>query len=376
MAMEARPMKNRTLNIAGAVAATGVLLFSAFANARPISLAIDPSAAQANAGLTDLYRSRTSELLQWLKKSGVEQISCQIEGQNCLSPDELLKILDETNIVTTSQFQKSKEATRFSAFYDPENKRLLLNELGYQNPHTVGFLGLHELLGIAGRPEEEYQHSLAAFVFLSHANLKERVVQSELNGVILQTEEQKRRLDERLSTFPELLKTDYTNWRSETSVGEANRQLEQASGGGTLVGGGGDGLSFEARLFVLYYLYDEVFRSSDVWIKKILSVPIEISKSAGSKVIYQGFSTRSPDPKDLILVPSGLVGVDAKPLAQEIGWFYSSLWPEHSSLKSDLVLKNCSGKKQLAPKNYRSFHPEAVRLYWIPLCSQADDRGQ
>lgn len=335
------------------------LLFVLGAAPARAGISLELTAAERARPLPELYRAETVKVLSWLKEYGATSFACRTEGVDCLTIDQLLATLAVVKFREVERFDKLGPATRWTAFYSPEGKEILLNRQGYQDPTLAGFLGLHELFGILGRPEVEYQLSSMAFLYLSHVNWRERVP----------TPEAIRLIDARMAKLRKALLRDYSSWKTTSSVGEANEML-LARGGGTLIGGGGDGKSFLTRIFFLSVVFNDFFRTGEFFIEKITSVPIELAPVPGAGIAYHGFKSQEPDPNDLILVPSNLVGEDAGPMVREIAWFYASLLPEESVLKDYLKEIPCGLETLRVPRDPEEFHPAALANYWRPLVAR------
>ncbi|RYG69999.1 hypothetical protein EON80_08745 [bacterium] len=296
-------------------------------------------------------------MLRWLKEYGVDRVACRPNG-DCLETAALIEAVTAIRFRVLENFDKAGPATRWSAFYDENSKSILLNRQGYQDPTLAGFLGLHELLGALGRPESEYQLSSIAFLYIAHVNWKERQTTNVGRAFV----------ERRMGKLKQALERDFSGWRSTNAVAPANEIV--VAGGGTLIGGGGDGKSFLGRIFFLRFAFTEIFTSGDLFIDKITSVPIEYAPYPGARIAYFGFQTAEPSPEDLILVPSNLVGENAYPMVLEIAWFYASILPEETALKDHLHEIPCGENFIRVPKNLAEFHPQALTQYWRPLISR------
>lgn len=125
-----------------------------------LSLCLGPI---AQAGLTQTYREKTFQVLQFLEEIGVEKIAC--DQDQCLSPRSLMNLLKKVHFVETPFF-KSAQASRFEAYSDPKTQTIYLNTI-YAQPKVsqfTGFVGLHELLWMAGRPDNNFEISLRAYL--------------------------------------------------------------------------------------------------------------------------------------------------------------------------------------------------------------------
>lgn len=249
----------------------------------------------AQKDLAKRYFEETRSVLLSLKNADIEKMACTPSGADCLTPDDLLTTLDTVKFVVTQEFAKPQNATRFSAFYSPTESTIYLNANIKHEQSTLGFIGLHELLGIEGKNDSEFRISLASYEFLKVA-------------------EKKWGLD-KVETLKNEIGTEFFEYSTHnTDILNSNNQM--SFGGATIIGGGGDSRAFVQRILLLDYfskvkdLKGATLNSS--FIEYIIRIPIEVVDSKNSNIIYiknQRSETNTTGWPVHILVPDSLTSL-------------------------------------------------------------------
>lgn len=227
----------------------------------------------ANYDLAQKYFEQTESVLLDLKNAGIDKIACTPTGEQCLSPERLLNTLGAVKFVVTSDFEKPELATRMAAFFSPSEKTIYLNNNVKHEESTLGFVGLHELLGLEEKNDTEFRISLASYQLI-------RALNNNLQDS-----------DDWVETLKKEIEVDkdfFVYHIFNTDILNANNQI--ASGGATVVGGGGDGWTFVQRILLIEYLTKSMKvqkqKFDKAFIKRIMDLPIEVVDTSSSEIVY------------------------------------------------------------------------------------------
>lgn len=243
--------------------------------------------------LTERYRNHTTWVLMALKDMGIKHIACDLfdeKLETCFSPEDLLEVLSKAEFIKVFSFEKPFGATRWTAFYDPKNYKIYLNKSGEHGASYLGFIGLHEILGLVGVRESEFSISIAAY----------HLIYSSMNGLSL-TAGQMKGLKNTLR---------WGHSYSETRLDMLNNSL--SVGGVTVVGGAGDSRALEQRILFSNYLLNSISQNNASlgifdYIPFSIQVPIEITDGKeGDEIIYRKNLGKTSAWPEHILVPRHL----------------------------------------------------------------------
>lgn len=193
--------------------------------------------------LENAYRAEVLALLDAIERTDYNELSRRPDLRQILADEGLLGLtipttaqmrtrLDRINFRLIPKFLKPQGSTRHTAFFDPSNDTIYLNGEATHPTQLIGLLGLHELLGIMGAPDQNYELTL-----LIHAYLK--------SG----SERFSREIQKQFFRHLVLAATYVTgDWLLDLK----NNQLAMGgegngNGGGTIVGGGGDHFSLALK---------------------------------------------------------------------------------------------------------------------------------
>ncbi|HRO66006.1 MAG TPA: hypothetical protein PL182_00425 [Pseudobdellovibrionaceae bacterium] len=331
-----------------------------------VSLSASPVLAQEPATLADSYLRETKKVLQTLKQHDVDAISCRsFSGKDCLTPDDLLAALENKTVqFTESQdFTKPDGATRWSAFYETATGKVHLNSAVPHEEDTKGFVGLHEVLGAAGRPENEYHISKAAMVLSkvqdgTFSRLSPGERQSALDALRSQIAK------------PSPLKR-------ANRIDDANSLLLK-EGGGTAVGGGGDGAGIAQRILFARFLMESWAKSSISGRLPIqfssMDIAIEVIDSDSTQIDYVMSDKEHIGWPVKILVPRSMT--QQKPVldigapnraVEDIALYFGSLnpglfFPQISFSRK--FYRNKRNKVLSYPTYFSIAHPDAIRNFY------------
>lgn len=258
------------------------------------------TSVHAQAVETDLaasYRRETERLIGVLKASGIKSLG-YASPTDVITPDELFVNLQAARIHVDPTFQKPVGSTRRSAFFSRDDATIYLDPSASHPLEVRGVLGLHELFGLRGIPDQNYEFSLLLKLYADRAQTGTDEtaltgLQSEIKSYLL-----------RRAQYPSL---DHFRSRNPPD----NLLL---NGSGTLVGGGGDGdgLQLKARLVervlaeVLPRLPERSRRlpgTFSMLVGMVTNMKIEVDPSI-SEMVFK--VTREEGFADLILVPASM----------------------------------------------------------------------
>ena len=289
-------------------------------------LSITPAVSESH--LEDLYRLKTIQVLRELESLGLNEIACREAevGLKCLSPRDLIQRLSEVQIKET-EFKKPRLASRWSAFYSNSQEVIYLNTEVPHDPEVAGYLGLHELLGVFGNFDREFEITLSAHLLIHNKELREnKALRNRIEG----------------------------RWKIEFAGNNLESDLDNAillakDGGGVIVGNGGDDLTFKLRLQVLKKILTETEANYFI---PLIEVSRNDSSIRYSSDIFPdectlGFELSGYNPLSYfyhrVIVPMNQLN---EATIDEIVWFYLSIY------------------KHPFNKNAFARHPEAQVHYW------------
>lgn len=330
-----------------------------------------PAAALAEEplSLAESYRLETQSVLLQLKEAGIEKIGCLDQAKTeCLSPDLLINAIEsgEVTFKEVQGLQKPDGATRFTAFYSPADKAILLNTDASHDKMGQGFVGLHELAGAKGHPEIEYDFSKAAFA----------LIEMQKAGVKLKPHE--------LLTFKQQI-TGPVSKKEFNSIDDSNAEVRTE--GGTVVGGGGDSDSLVQRLLFFKYL-SQSYSTMDTGLTYYpfinTDIPIEVIESDSSKIIYipakknyLGWPVKILVPRHLILKKPLKDLLAPNRAIEDIGFYFNSLMSmiPHLPRAKYKYYRNAHGEEAVWPTFFTPFHPAVMENRIRPKYNQVCAKG-
>lgn len=209
---------------------------------------------EPQSSLEKLYRERIDQVLIGLENFGVTEMICT--KQKCRTPRQIIHLAASVNFREIGAFSKPIGALRWTAFSSDLTNTVYLNLSARHDPRLIGYLGLHEILGALGFPENEYKITRAAFLLL---NLRE--IDPNKRAFLI---EQLRHAFE-IAPFRDGGPNDPDRELLVPTSGSGGRP-----GGGTVIGGGGDAEALGLRL----ELYTLLLKS---WKNSLISeqIPLE-----------------------------------------------------------------------------------------------------
>lgn len=309
------------------------------------------------------YPTETKALIQLLENLGFDEILCLEQGKDCLSLSQMQETFGQIQFKVVQGFDKPEFSTRKSLFYSPGEKIIYINFDGSYEPALAGCLGFHELLGILGREEPEYQYSMAICTLLNEFNSDLQTLEGRIEVYHF--------LKEQLDVY-EAPKTN-------SIIHQANQTLKR-SGGGTIVGGGGDSLGLNQRIL----FYDFLKRNNpDLTVTELFEilsdVPIEVKYYNPNQKNKVSYIWDEQNGLQHILIPVELLAFVADntfgPLAvgfKDIGFYLASLNPKLfkaynlSFVRVNYRNKNMSGSF-IFPRDVMFIHSEAYKHVYKKL---------
>lgn len=316
------------------------------------------------ADLAESYVQDTARILSLLEDQGIHRLACRVK-ETCVSVSDLKNSLSSVRVVEVESIAKPQFATRRMAFYAPSENTIYLNK-SVSHPDSVkGYLGFHELLGINGVNEIDYQLTLMVVAL-------DKKTKGQWPGSVLRTSDIKNALQGSAYTF--------NGANNSSSVTDSNSKMESGSGGSvTSIGGGaGDGDALLQRVL----LYEYILKHGNAPSLRLvfgLSLPIEIVDSEDSQIIY----VTGNDPKlpRHILVPRHLLMKTSERnpeapnwAAEDILWYFTSLgtYGFVSKLKPEFELWIAKSKRKSFwyPKDPAQIHPQVMSKFFKPKYEQ------
>lgn len=257
----------------------------------------------AQGGLSLAYKEETIAFLEALKESGVEKVACRdlSSGTDCIQISNLISRAASVNWLELNGFVKPHAATRFGAF--ASNSTIYINVNAEHPKQFMGALGFHELLGLDGNSDLEFEVSTAATVLLDLKNRMENEPSLGLQKLL------KRQFD------LELNRVQYAVPKFDIDeIQKANGELS-LGGSGIIVGGAGDGETLAAHIVLDRHLLGSAFARRPDLISLVRGrVRIELIDGASVSEIQHDGSVlvrasraqmRTPIERDLLLEKFG-----------------------------------------------------------------------
>lgn len=322
-------------------------------------LCLGAQAGGAAPELADQYREGALTLLSRLRADGIEEFG-YFENSVSLSRLETAVSEREIRFLELDAFTKPRGANRNTAFYVPEEKAVYLNRSARHDPQIIPFLALHELLGAYGLHDPDYQISIGAYFYLRPRGENESA--DDYRGRRSLTRGNMGTDAMGLFANPEI---------SPRPLNDPDQRLALASeggeGGGTKVGGGGDGegIAFKIRFMEVFLREPRFFMpvsifGSGAWLQIELTdepalrferqeAPVVYRKDiprAEIEALVKRWNLARTRPAVRILVPRSRAG--ERGVTEEILHFLEGLLPTRGLERSF----DCEGK-------YRSYRPLA-----------------
>lgn len=317
---------------------------------------------EPQASLEKLYRERINQVLIGLENSGVTEMICT--KQKCLSPREIIRLAAGVNFREIDAFSKPIGALRWTAFSSDLTNTVYLNLSARHDPRVIGYLGLHEILGALGFPEDEYKITRAAFLLL---NL--RVIDPNKRAFLV---EQLRHGFE-ISLYRNGGSNDPDRELLLPASGSGGRP-----GGGTVIGGGGDAEALGLRL-ELYTLLLKSWKTSliseQIPLEFIYNdVNIEMRRDIRNEISYV-FEDGSNWPKKILvprlkewIQPVPLNGEMISPAVLDIAHYFASiLYVFEDFFGPILVIFSSRDGVPIPLRAYEDNHPVARARLMTPM---------
>ena len=320
----------------------------------------------AAGSLANLYQQKTKQVLTSMQILDIQKVACTRVSNftDCFNPAVLKRKIDQVKWVELEYFYKGSMASRWGAFYSPTENTIYLNKSVPHDPEYIGYVGLHEILGVMGRPEKDFSISIAAYKAVT------------LFGPDRETEEPEWRLGDFKASI--MIFPDWALLQSDV-VDNQRLMVSANSGGGVFVGGGGgDTRTLQLRLAVFKQLQKYIKRVEALDVT-FATIRIEILNSDQTEILYEvrgGFMVGQ------ILVPEGLLRQmstrDPKvPFpVEDIAWFLASANPSIAGVPTKGPLAF------IEPLTVDDFHPVAKAKMWctynifgrapVPACTDPD----
>ncbi|KYG63982.1 hypothetical protein AZI86_14325 [Bdellovibrio bacteriovorus] len=297
--------------------------------------------------LADTYRFETQKILRDLDKLGIDKIACisKAEKKNCFHPLELLKIADQVKWVELESFHKAAGTPRGGAFYSPIENTIYLNKSVPHIRQFIGYVGLHEILGLVGATETDFGISLAAYRAIRLFDPSSKNLQPTWRWDIIKTD---------LMTTPEISTLSYSD-------PEYNKLRRSTEGGGVFVGGGGgDTRSFQLRVEVFEHMskYVPIMIFVDM---HFANVSIEVINSNKKEIYYHTVGSLL----NRIFVPESLLNLRSLRdprvsfAVEDIAWFLASTYPQFTNIPYKTTMDG-----RVEPVSLRGLHPKAIKQIW------------
>lgn len=348
---------------------------SAFLNLIAIAMLLSEGARAQSPALTlaESYLRETKKVLQLLKHYEIKDIACRSSlSKDCLTPDDLLAALEKGRIqfIESKNFSKPARATRWTAFYESATGKVYLNAAVPHYKELQGFVGLHETLGASGRPETEYYISKAVMALAKiHDGTFSRLSPEEKISAI-------KSLRHHIAESPQ-------NKRAH-EIDHPNSRLLWA-GGGTAVGGGGDGLSIAQRMLFARFMMESWARASGFLPVHFLKmdIAIEVIDSPSPKIDYVMPPREHIGWPVKILVPRYMtqqkpvrdLGAPNRAL-EDIALYFGSLRPGlfPQITFPRMYYQNKRKQNVSYPTSFSMVHPEAIKnfyqIQYAKLCAE------
>lgn len=309
---------------------------------------------QANS-LAKTYKAETKAVLEALQKKGVAHVGCQdLPTHACHSPTDLMKKLENLEFIEVSDFEKPEDATRWTAFYSLNGDKVYLNSSIPHDSETIGLIGFHELLGTLGVQESEFLITLSVERLL---NTPHPLAKNEMAALKKQ------------------IKYNSIQAPVATEISKSNTKL--STGGGTVIGGGGDGETLRQRILFSRYFAESAKKSFQKSFSASLMTRMSIEVVDNqNEIIYKmaphdlsGWPRHILVPRKLTRMPPLGDKLAPNRALEDIGNYFSTIlrgfFPHFNQDLTYTLYYSPEHETYFSyPDDTTSIHPAAVKNYW------------